>query len=65
MNVLDWEPSAKSLEIRGCCIKCYGNEDEGCIEGRWYGLCSSENCYGLCEFEGPCGCECHAEAISS
>lgn len=31
----------------------------GCINGTRYGFCSSEDCYGMCEDLGQCGCECH------
>lgn len=31
---------------------------EGCISGTWYGYCSSEYCYGMCELLGDCDCDC-------
>jgi hypothetical protein len=52
-------PSDESLRVRGCCAECYGDDEEGCIAGDWYGMCSSPDCYGLCEYEGRCGCGCH------
>ena len=56
----DREWIASLAADRGACPKCYGNDMAGCINGDWYGLCPSENCYGLCEYEGRCDCECHA-----
>lgn len=38
-------------------------ESWACIEGRVYGPCSAENCYGVCEHEGDCRCDCHKERI--
>jgi len=31
----------------------------GCINGDWYEPCESEYCYGMCDYAGKCGCECH------
>lgn len=32
----------------------------GCIDGDRYTYCSSEDCYGMCEYVGACQCErCH------
>lgn len=36
-----------------------GNEMDGCINGGWYDACSSDNCYGLCDYVGKCDCICH------
>lgn len=33
--------------------------DEGCIDGSWYGFCSSDMCGGMCDFQGTCPCPCH------
>lgn len=32
------------------------DKGEGCINGDWYGFCANEDCYGGCEYQGPCGC---------
>lgn len=32
-----------------------------CIEGRVYGPCESEWCYGVCESVGACDHECHRQ----
>lgn len=37
------------------------SQEEGCINGAVYGYCTSELCYGMCEYLGTCGCECHEE----
>lgn len=51
------------------CIDKDGNTNDGemwrCIDGRVFGPCDSEYCYGVCEFKGNCTCECHSEVIAS
>lgn len=44
--------------------RCSGTDDEMtmCLDGVVYGPCVSEYCYGACEYEGFCLCECgHVE----
>lgn len=50
--------------LEGCECRPFSqrlHDYEGCIAGEWYGFCSSDNCYGMCEPMGPCGCPCHEE----
>jgi hypothetical protein len=48
------------------CDDCRGGEfeGEGCVAGSIYGYCTFAGCYGLCEYEGRCGCKCHDEEVS-
>lgn len=39
-----------------CEVEQYG---ERCIDGIVYGYCSSDLCYGVCEYLGMCDCQCH------
>lgn len=44
------------------CRRCsaWFSLERGCINGAWYGYCSEDECSGLCEVKGMCGCSCHA-----
>jgi hypothetical protein len=43
-----------------CDLDLHNHYDmEACIDGNYYGPCSAENCYGVCELSGYCPCSCH------
>ena len=38
---------------------CLNGDMWRCIDGRVYGPCSSEQCGGVCEYDGGCPCSLH------
>ena len=58
------DPDERDLAERtaaGC--ECQVNDSDACIAGTVYVPCDNENCGGVCEVAGTCGCPLHADPL--
>jgi hypothetical protein len=58
------DPDERDLAERtaaGC--ECPVNDSDACIAGTVYVPCDNENCGGVCEMAGTCGCPLHADPL--